>query len=235
MKTIQQVLVCALLAALTGVAVSAILLLRAATATVASVPGEIQALRGDLNQQVAAARRDILGRSERQTEALRRDAMAEIERVRETADRRIGDTLTRVDDALDTVAGVRRDLEPTLTHSAAIAAQIDDALPLFLDCEHNADCVFNRYVGVSRGIERAALNVGEASQDFRADLPRMLGTWEQVGDNISGTAANVQRLTKPRWYDRLIGYGLNGVILYRNLNPVTNLTIKGAQAIASRP
>jgi hypothetical protein len=235
MKTVQQILVCALLSALIALAISAIFVLHATAVTVAAVPGEIEALRGGLMVQVTAARSDLLQRSDRQIAALRRDVMAEAGRIRETADRRIGDTLARADTALDTVAGVRHDLQPALANSAAITARVNDALPLFLDCDHNADCVFNRYVGVSHGIERAAMNFGAASQDFRGSLPQMLSTWNQVGANVSGTAANIQRLTKPHWYDRLIGYGLNGVILYRNLNPVTNLTVKGAQAIASRP
>ena len=235
MKTVQQILVCALVLALIAVAVSATLLLRTATRTVAAVPAEIRDLRSDLTQQIAAARIDLLSRSDRQATALRRDLIAETEQIRVTADQRIGDTLLRADAALSTVAGIRQDLQPTLANSAAITTQVNDALPLFLDCDHNPDCAFNRYVGVSQGIERAARNFGEASQDFRGSLPRMLATWDQVGSNISGTAANVERLTKPHWYDRLIGYGLNGILIYRNLNPATNLTTTGAQAIASRP
>ena len=50
-----------------------------------------------------------------------------------------------------------------------------------------------------------------------------------------GITPNINRLTKPRWYDRVLGYGLNGVVIYRNLNPATNLTVKGAQLVSSRP
>jgi hypothetical protein len=235
MKTVQHVLVCVLLAALTALAVSATLLVRGATTAVAAVPVEIRELRGDLTGQVAAARRDLFSRSDRQVTALRRDVMAETERLRETADRRVGDTLARADAALATVDGVRRDLQPVLANSAAIASQVNGALPLYLDCDHNPDCVFNRYVGVSQGIERAARNFGEASQEFRGVLPGMLTTWDHIGANVSGTAGNIERLTKPHWYDRLIGYGLNGMIIYRNLNPAANLTVTGAQFIASRP
>jgi hypothetical protein len=45
----------------------------------------------------------------------------------------------------------------------------------------------------------------------------------------------VNHLTTPHWYDRVLGYGLNGVVIYRNLNPATNLIVKGAQVISSRP
>jgi len=235
MKRVQQILVSALLAALIVLAIWAILLVRAATAAVAALPGEMHELRTDVTKELTTARRDVVSRSDRQVTALRHDLTREIDGIREMADRRIGDTIRRADAALGTVAGLRQDLAPALANSAAITSQVSEALPLFLDCDHNPDCVFNRYVGVSQGIERAARNFGAASQDFRGALPRMLATWDQVGSNVSGTASNIERLTKPHWYDRLIGYGLNGILIYRNLNPATNLTVKGAQAVASRP
>jgi hypothetical protein len=235
MKRIQQVLVCALLAALTALVVYASLLVRTAAKTIATVPAEIDQTRGELLAEVTAARKDILLRSERQVSALRKDLMAETGRIRQTADRRIGDTLARADAALASVDGLRADLKPTLDHSAAITAQVNDALPLFLDCDHNADCAYNRYVGASKGIERAAMNIGQMTQDVRGALPKMLLTWDKIAFDVSGTAGNVNRLTKPHWYDRLLGYGLNGIMLYRNLNPATNLTIKGAQIVSSRP
>ena len=246
MKTLQQILVCAFLAAVTVLAVDATFLLRAATATVAAIPGEVdatrreligvvEAARKDLTTQVEAARQDVLARSERQSAAVRTDVMTEVAEIRKMADRRLGDTLARADTALGTVEALRRDLQPILDNSAAIAAQVNASLPLFLDCDHNVDCVFNRYVGASKGIERAALNIGRMTQDQSDALPKMLLTWQQIGADVSGTAGNLNRLTKPHWYDRLLGYGLNAVVMYRNLNPVTNLTIKGAQILSTRP
>ena len=246
MKTFQQILVCALLAAATALVVCAILLLRAATTTVSAVPGEVEATRReligvveaarkDLTAQVESARRDVLTRAERQSAALRTEALTEAAEIRKMADRRLGDTLTHADTALGTVEALRRDLKPVLDNSAAIAAQVNGSLPLFLDCDHNVDCVFNRYVGASKGIERAAQNFGQASTTFDNAFPRILGSADSLVADSAATAANIKRLTTPKWYDRLIGYGLNGVVIYRNLNPVTNLTLKGAQILASRP
>jgi hypothetical protein len=235
MKTVQQTLVCALLCTLTALAASLTLVIRA-------VPGELQATRTALLAEMRATRRDfdaqlraIVARSDRQLTSLRTDTLAQVDQIRRTADRRIGDTLARADAALNTLASVRQDLKPVLDRSAGVAAQVDDALPLFLDCDHNPDCVFNRYVGVSKGIERAASNFGQASTDIRNAVPQTVATWNQIGTGIAGTAANLDRLTKPHWYDRLIGYGLNGVMIYRNLNPATNLTVKGAQLVTGRP
>lgn len=245
MKTIQGVLLCTLLAAMTVLVGYTILLVRSVAAVTAAIPSEIdctrvalvaqiESTRRDLNQQVTAARQEVLVRTERQATALRMDVMAQTAGFRETADRRLGDTLARADRALGTVDALRQDLKPTLEHSAAITAQVSDAMPLFLDCDHNPDCVFNRYVGASRGIERAAFNFGKASTDVSTALPGAIATWQSIGANANGIAMNVNQLTKPKWYDRLIGYGLNGVVIYRNLNP-TSFAVRGAAILSSRP
>lgn len=235
MKTVQRVFVCAFLASLTALVWSVVLVVRAVPAemraTRAALLGEVDATRRDLNGQL----RRLQDRSDRQITTLREQTLAEVEEMRQTADRRIGDTLARADAAIGTLEGVRQDLRPTLENSAAVTAQVNSALPLFLDCDHNPDCVFNRYVGASKGIERAAMNFSQTTTDVRNAVPQMLATWNQIGVGVADTASNLDRLTKPHWYDRLIGYGLNGVIIYRNLNPVTNLTVKGAQLLSTRP
>jgi len=245
MKMVRQLLICALLAALTALAVSAALFVRAATATVAAVPAEIRATRAalvgeadaarqDLTRQLAATRAAALALSDRQATAFRAGLLAQTADLTSTTSRQIGGTLSQVDSTLAATASLERDLQPTLRHSAAIAAQVDGALPMFLDCDHNADCVFNRYVGVSRGIETAATDVSGMSRDFRRDWPAYLKTWQDIGVQTDGFIANMNRLTKPRWYDRLIGYTLNGAVIYRTMNPV-GAAVTGARIVSSRP
>jgi hypothetical protein len=258
---LKVALTCALLAAMTGLAVQATLLLHEATQAARALPlavsGELRATREgvlaqaadarrDLGAQIAVARQDVLDRTERevaalrvdaleQVAALRTDVMGEVGRIRSTADRRVGDTLARVDTALGKVEELRGDLKPTFDHAASVTKQVDDAAPLFLDCEFNQDCFFNRYVGASKGIERAAMNFSQMSSDVTLAMPAAITTWQGIGKNVAGITANVNQLTKPKWYDRLLGYGLNGVVIYRNLNPATSIQLKAAQLISSRP
>ena len=245
MKTVRQVFICALLAALIALAVAVTIFVRAATATVAAVPAEIRltraalvhqadAARQDLSNQLAAARVAAFTLSDRQATAFRTGILAQTAGFGDAASRQLGGTLSRIDTALATTTSLERELRPTLRHSADIAAQIDDSLPMFLDCDHNPDCVFNRYVGVSRGIETAATDVSGMSRDFRRDWPAYLKTWQDIGVQTDGFVANMNRLTRPRWYDRLIGYTLNGVVIYRSLNPV-GAAVTGAQILSSRP
>jgi hypothetical protein len=223
MKKLQQVLLCTLLTALTVLAGYTAMLIHAATLAVAAVPEQMTAARTELLQEARATRRDLLVRTERQVAGIRGDAVTQLSQIRETADRRVGDTLARADAALDTVNGLRSDLKPALDHSAAIAAQVDDSLPLFLDCDHNPDCVFNRYVGASKGIEKAAANFGQMSSDFRGALPQAIDSWQGIGDDVHGITGNVKNLTTPKWYDRVLGYGLSFGAAYRDLNPGYNV------------
>jgi hypothetical protein len=230
MKIIRQLFVCALLAALTGLVVCAMALVRAATATVSALPGEVSATRTALVGQIQAARVDVLARSERQVAALRRETLAELGEIRSAADRRVGDALARADTALDTAERLRHDVKPVLD-----AAQ---------DTLHNADrTVADLHPQLLGLVAASKVTAGETAQtmrSFRDAVPSFITQGQAITANVntatlefSGVATNLNRLTKPKWYDRLLGYGLNGVVIYRNLNPVTNLTVKGIQLLTS--
>jgi len=235
-KTVRDILLCTLLAALVAAAAYLILLLRAASAAVASIPAELACARADLRAevgaarhdligQVAAARQDLLARTERQVAALRTDTLTEVGEMRRTADRRLGDTLGRVDTALVKIDEIRGDLRPVLANSAALTADAKDSID-------------DLYWDVKASVESATVaanSFGQMSLDVRGAVPRTIATWDGIGGNFRAITGNIDRLTRPHWYDRLLGYGLNGVILYRNLNPATNLTVKGAQAVSGRP
>lgn len=213
-----------------------LLLLQTVRATVAAIPGEIAATRaalvaqvaaarGDLRGEISGARRDLLVRTERQAAALRIGTLAEVGEIRRAADRRLGDTLARVDTALGKIDEIRGDLRPTLANTAALTA----------DARNSWD---DLYWDVKASVESATVAANRFAQmsgDVSSSLPRTLKTWDGIGDNVESITGNIQRLTKPHWYDRLLGYGLNGAILYRNLNPVTNLTVTGARMLAGRP
>ena len=244
---LKLALVCALLAALAGVAVQAALLLHAATraarALPAAVSGEVQttraaliaqvtAARGDLSGQIEAARKDLLDRTEREVADLRTGVLGEVAQIRITADRRVGDSLARADTALGKVEELRGDLKPVLANAATLEQHAD---ALTGDVKDSLDDLYFDLKGSVASATVAATSVSQMSLDVRAALPKAITTWQGIGTNVDGITANINRLTKPRWYDRLLGYGLNGVVIYRNLNPATNLTIKGAQIVSSRP
>ena len=230
MKIVLQICVCALLAASTGLALCAIELVRAATAAVSVLPGEVAATRAALLDEVRKARQDVMARSERQVAALRQDVMAQADSVRAAADRRVGDSLSRVDAALDIADSLRREMEPVL---AAAQATLHDTDRTVAD-------LHPQLLGLVAASKVTAGETAQTMRDFRGAVPDFIAQGQRITANVdtatsefSGVATNLNRLTKPRWYDRLLGYGLNGVVIYRNLNPVTSLTVKGVQFLTS--
>jgi len=230
MKIVLQICVCALLAASTGLALCAIELVRAATAAVSVLPGEVAATRAALLDEVRKARQDVMARSERQVAALRQDVMAQADAVRAAADRRVGDSLSRVDAAIDIADSLRREIEPVL---AAAQATLHDTDRTVAD-------LHPQLLGLVAASKVTAGETAQTMRDFRGAVPDFIAQGQRITANVdtatsefSGVATNLNRLTKPRWYDRLLGYGLNGVVIYRNLNPVTSLTVKGVQFLTS--
>jgi hypothetical protein len=231
-KTVREVLICSLLAASTALVVSVVRLAQTARTTVASIPGEIESARGDLRREIASTRKELLSRTERQVAELRSGVLAEAAQVRTTADRRIGDTLDRADAAIGKVEEIRGDLRPLLVNAAALSVNV---AALTKDAKNSWDDLYWDVKASVASATVAANSIGQMSADFHSSLPRTLQTWDGIGGNVAAVTGNIDRLTKPHWYDRLLGYGLNGIVMYRNLNPVTNLTVKGAQALSVRP
>ena len=230
MKITLQICVCALLAASTGLVVYAIELVRVTTAAVSGLPGEMDATRVAVLNEVRMARQDVMARSERQMAALRKDVMAEAGEIRAAADRRVGDTLARVDTALETADSLRREVEPVLS-----AAQTT-----LHDTDRTVTDLHPQLLGLVAASKVTAGETAQTMRDFRGAVPDFIAQGQRITANVntatsefSGVATNLNRLTKPKWYDRLLGYGLNGVVIYRDLNPVTSLTVKGVQFLTS--
>ena len=223
MKTVRNIFACALLAVLIAAGVYGILFIRAATAVVAAVPGQISDTRAALTAEVQATRRDLMDATGQLT-ALQGNVFSQVTETRAMldrrtgdllalSDRRLGDTLARADSALAEVHGLRSDLQPTLTNTAALTADAKDSWD---------DLYFDVKASVG-SVTVAANQFGQASMDFRAAVPGAIKTWQSIGGNVDGITANVNRLTKPKWYDRLLGYGFTGAAIYRDLNPAANV------------
>lgn len=97
-------------------------------------------------------------------------------------------------------------------------------------------------LGLVAASKVAAGEVATMGREWQRAAPQFVGLGTRIGANVetvtvsaANIGKNIERLTRPRWYDRIFGYGLNGAVMYRNLHPATNLTIKGAEIISSRP
>jgi hypothetical protein len=200
MQRLRLALSCALLAALTGVAVQAVLLLHAATvaarvlpsavsveiqATRAALAAEIAATRADLINQVEAARKDLLGKTDAQFSTIQSESFRQITEFRSVADRRLGDTLARADTALRTVEALRNDVKPA----------IDGAVALESDAKDSWDDVYWDVKALVGSATVAARGVAETSDAVGKAAPKLAESAVGIGKSADAIAADVHTAT----------------------------------------
>jgi hypothetical protein len=200
MQRLKLALSCALLAALTGVAVQAILLLQAATvatralpvavsveiqATRAALVAEINATRADLVHQVEAARQDLLGKADVQFGTIQSESFRQITEFRSMADRRLGDTLARADAALHTVEALRNDVKPA----------VDGAVALESDAKDSWDDVYWDVKALVGSATVAARGVAETSEAVGRAAPKLAESAVGIGKSTDAIAADVHTAT----------------------------------------
>jgi len=203
MRQLRTALVCALLAALTGVAVQAILLLHAATMAARALPlavsGELAATRAALVTELRCARGELLAAATSQAGA----AQEKVDRALSILDRRTGDVLARVDAAIavtntavgaanaqlssanGTLAGIREDLKPALQETQTTVKDLRDSWDdLYWDLKASVESA----TVAARGVAEAAEATGKAA-------PKLADAAVKNGESIAGITADVHTAT----------------------------------------
>ena len=126
---------------------------------------------------------------------------------------------------------------------ATVGAQYNKNFASFFDCGANRLCLQGQASDTMFAVRQSSLDTSTMMTGLTTTMPKIedhimtiTNTFSTdlpiITTNIAGITDNINKLTKPKWYDRLLGYALNGVVIYRNLNPVTSLTVSGAQFIS---
>jgi hypothetical protein len=184
---------------------------------IAAVTGEIRGARADAVDQIAMTRMAAV----EQIALTRRAIVVQALDTRLDLDEKIVAGLklahihaTEFEDRLDDTNKI---LLGTALPIAGIAHQINDAAPLFLDCDHNPDCVFNRYVGVSKGVEQSAIAIGKAMPALTANLA---DTTHHIDRLATSADLFVTKITAPEpWWQRALGITRDLSLLARPFIP----------------
>ncbi len=131
----------------------------------------------------------------------------------------------------DDIREAMSDVRPMLNNVRHLTKQVDAAAPLFLDCDHNPDCAFNRFQGTSKAIERSAQNFGQMSTEVRLAVPPAIHSFQaiqgsvkdtsqsiatgfpKIVNNTGGIAENINRITKPRWWETPLKAAVAGAVV----------------------
>src|SRR5579885_3457532 len=174
---LRVALSCALLAALTGVAVQAILLLHAATQAARALPGAVNSQAGDAQAKVDRALMILDRRSG--------DVLARVDTLLATTNTVVADANAQLATANGTLAGVREDLKPTLKEAQSTVQDLRDSWD-------------DLYWDVKASVESAtvaARGVAEASEAAGKAAPKLADAAVRNGDNIAGITADVHTAT----------------------------------------
>jgi uncharacterized protein YoxC len=198
-----------------------------ATASLQAMAGTLEQTRKDLAGTQAA----IVGILDKRTGDLTDQAHQLVEAA--------AGSLSKADSTMEALAKIPAGVSPVLTQAQATIAEFAkvpaDLRPVLTESAATVRDIHPRALELVRGWKTAGNETALTMSEFRKSAPVLIDAGHQLIVDSSAVATNLEQLTHPRWYDRLLGYGLNGLVMYRSLNPATNLTIKGAQVVAARP
>lgn len=128
----------------------------------------------------------------------------ELAAYRTTLDTRLGEANTNLSNAAIEFHRTNDLLQDVAVPVAGSARQVSDALPLFLDCQWNQDCIFNRYVGTARAIERGSIAMEGMARETEKRLPAFEA-------DASGIASDVHAYTRAATSRKAKILGLFGI------------------------
>jgi ABC-type transporter Mla MlaB component len=193
--------------------------LKIADNRIASLEKNTYGLAGDLRKDtfsaIANTRKDMFGA----IVETRVDALTKIDSIASNLDKQ----LTKTNESVSTLVTAYADI-PT-----AVGARFDNQT----DCTRNALCWQNLTTDTLTNFRFTGRDISSSTKTFNEGFPVLMSGVNTTVINFASITSNINRLTTPKWYDRLLGYGLNGVMIYRNLNPATNIVVKGTQFLTS--
>jgi hypothetical protein len=110
----------------------------------------------------------------------------------------------------------------------------------YTNCQTNKLCIQGQFSDTLFAIRTTSRDTSDTMTSVKTTLPQLEAHLLSISNtfavdvpkittSIAGLTENINVLTKPKWYDRILGYAMNGVIMYRNLNPITNVSIEGVR------
>lgn len=82
---------------------------------------------------------------------------------------------------------------------------------VLIDTRNTSRTASSSFILFNREIPKITSDINKLSTSFSVGLPTII-------DNTSKVTDNINRLTKPKWYDRLIGAGVSGSMIWFNIN-----------------
>lgn len=143
------------------------------------------------------------------------------------------ETFNRIDVVRNDLLPIRDATTETIAAYSKIPNTLDLTMKDFLDCESNALCFQNQITDtlfsirtVSRDVAYNSDQISKNMNDITTNIVASSNTFQEefpkIAQNVKGITDNINRITKPKWYDRVFGYAVNSSLLYFNINRSRN-------------
>jgi hypothetical protein len=211
-----------------------------------SIAGCLIFLTFAANQTLNNIEADVLRTTEfsrNEISQLREDTFEFLETTSTRLDRRVASietkTFTRIDSIeSNTFASLERmesninritDETILLSQDYRKVANTVDRLEPFLNCEENDFCWQNLATDSMISFRNVSIDANKTFLLVNENVPRLTEDFTRISNSLSlgvpkivensgEITKNINALTKPRWYDRLIGWGVNSSLIWFNIN-----------------
>ena len=176
-------------------------------ATVAAVPGEIQATREALSKQVQALTIAALGEIDSQASGIRQDARimilratkdanSQISIMTDDANRQLTGLTLKLEDAVNKadgqITGIRAEISPVLANIAVLTV---NAASLTKDAQDSLDDLYPDMRGLVESATVATTQAAQTAEVVRAAAPQFLATAQESNKQFAGIATDVHTFT----------------------------------------
>lgn len=223
--------------------------------TAKAVNTTVQTLPGQVDSRLASIQSDVLNK----IDTVQNKLTAEVNGLADKSDVRLASVQSDLVSSVNTqLAEANKNLNDQLTETnksisllastyaavpSQVAAQYNKDFDPFFNCKQNALCLQGQASDTMFALRTTSRDASATFMGIQTTLPKLEDNALTVTNtiatstplivkNFADITTNINSFTKPKWYDRLLGYALQGAIIYRNVNPVTSVTISGAQVAA---
>lgn len=191
--------------------------------------------------EIVGLRQDVLLVVRETEKDLVKTANNTAQRVLTVVDKRAasiqGDLVSEVRELRGQLTPITAELTGVAKDTRKYMAKADSRIEPYTNCETNEMCLQALTTRTLFSANAAAADFSRSTYTINKAIPTITGDFSALVGEVKGSTAtfnaglprivgnvgeitqNVNRLVKPRWYDRLLGYGVNGALLYRAFNP----------------
>lgn len=163
----------------------------------------------------------IEDRTFNQLKSIEINSIGEVSRLNDT----ISNVATNISEVSEDISNLTNEHKQLANGATLTVKRVNE----LLDCKYNDLCWPNLATDVLIDTRNMVRDGSKTFRMVNSNIPKLVGDFERVSTSLSdgvpkfvqsstAVSSNIERLTKPRWYDKAISWGVNGSLLYFNIN-----------------